>query len=366
MEKQIKEHSIVLNSKQKNGIAKHIEPFREFTLSTEFEEFQKDRLSHSDYFQKKLPKVVDGLTSEDVLTIISMLWAYVWWTNKPYVANQLVSENGIDNLKKALKLLLNKSLPVSSRYDKFLSKIKHLGPAAITEMLCYIEPDICGIWNQQARKALKTLDIENIVDLRKYRISGEEYGVYNELLKAISHELQSHGFKNVDLLFVDFFLYEINQQKPEMTLLPGVEEIRQISGSHDEIKDLTAEIGGMLGFDTDVEVQIEHGAIVDVIWRAKIGNLGIVEYVFEVQKSGSIDSVILNLQKAKSRSTVQKIVVISDEKQLEKIRNECSGLPEEFRRSLSFWDISEVIQVSTSLRSAMNSINRLGLISKLD
>jgi hypothetical protein len=101
---------------------------------------------------------------------------------------------------------------------------------------------------------------------------------------------------------LDFFLYEV-AQSAKGTVEVGVRperELRLQEGEfdHDEIRDLLADIGGSLGFDTDTEVKVAHGARVDVVWRARIANLGLVTYVFEVHRSGSMDSLILNLQKA--------------------------------------------------------------------
>jgi len=117
----------------------------------------------------------------------------------------------------------------------------------------------------------------------------------------------------------------------------------------------------MLGFEADTEVQVAHGARVDVVWSARIGNLGIINYVLEVHKRGSIDSLLMNLQKAKSNPTVQKVVAISDETQLEKIKRESEGLPEEFRRDLTFWPVEDVLKVHENLELAMKTIDNLNL-----
>lgn len=94
----------------------------------------------------------------------------------------------------------------------------------------------------------------------------------------------------------------------------------------------------------------------------RIANLGVVTYVFEVHKSGSIDSLILNLQKALNNPTVQKIIAVSDAKRIEKIRDEIQGLPENFRKSLAFWEVKDVISTHERLSEAMESINKLGLV----
>jgi hypothetical protein len=210
----------------------------------------------------------------------------------------------------------------------------------------------------KARQAIKVLGLDGFVNPEKYRLSGEEYQRFNELLRAVATELRSAGFKDVDLLFVDFFLYQVSAETIEEKPPTQVGQ----TFDHDEVRDLIESIGGMLGFDADTEVKVAHGAKVDDVWRARIGNLGMVTYVFEVYKSGSIDSLLLNLQKAKSSPTVQKVIAVSDEVQLEQIKNEAEGLPEEFRRSLGFWRVSEVQKVSESLQSAIDVINGLGLI----
>ena len=91
-------------------------------------------------------------------------------------------------------------------------------------------------------------------------------------------------------------------------------------------------------------------------------SLGIVQYVFEVHKSGSLDSLLLNLQKAKSSPTVQKVIAVSDEVQLQKIRKECQGLPHEFSTGLALWGVAEVQEVGQHLEAATRSIEKLGLV----
>lgn len=222
--------------------------------------------------------------------------------------------------------------------------------------MCYNEPGRCGIWNRRARDAIKVLGLGSIVNLEKYRLSGAEYEAFNDLLQAIAKELVARAINAnlADLLLVDFFLFEVTRQEVPT---PKAEIF-----DHDEVKDLVKSIGMNLGFDVNSEVPIAHGATVDVVWRAHIGNLGSVTYVFEAHRSGSIDSLILNLQRAKSNPTVQKLVAVSDELQLERIRREISSLPEEFRRALCFWPVSDVQEVANSLKVVVESIERLGLL----
>lgn len=315
-------------------------------------------MRHLSYFQKILPERVSELSEADVYDIITNLWASELWSNKQYLAQKIISDNGIEKLREELKLLLDTSNSVENRYEHFLGQIKGLGPASLTEMLCYIQPENCGIWNKKARQALRILGLDTYVDPNKYRISADEYQTFNQVLQAISKELKSEGIQDVDLLLVDFFLFEIISQK--------ITEPPPETFDHDEVRDQIERIGMMLGFDTDTEVAVAHGAQVDVVWRARIANLGMVTYVFEVHKSGSIDSLLLNLQKAKNSPTVQKVIAVSDQAQLEKIKHESEGLPEDFRRSIAFWPVFEVQRVEDNLQQVVEAINSLGLMQEME
>jgi hypothetical protein len=68
------------------------------------------------------------------------------------------------------------------------------------------------------------------------------------------------------------------------------------------------------------------------------------------------------LQKAKSSPTVQKVIAVSDEEYLQRIRSECEGLPSEFQKALSFWPVAEVQNDGEQLQGAIESINKLGLV----
>ncbi len=350
---------IVLAAEQKSKIKNALQAFSKYVKSDDFRADQTERLARVNYFQRELPRKLNELSEADIDELVVKLWASRMWGNKQYLVQQVISDNGIDKLQKEFRELLDTSKPVAVRYERFAREVMRLGgPASLSEMLCYIQPQDCGIWNGKARQAIKALGLDGFVNPEKYRLSGEEYQRFNELLRAVAAELRAAGFKDVDLLFVDFFLFQVSEETVEEEPPVQVGE----TFDHDEVRDLIESIGGMLGFDADTEVKVAHGAKVDDVWRAKIGNLGMVTYVFEVHKSGSIDSLLLNLQKAKSSPTVQKVIAVSDEAQLEQIKNEAEGLPEEFRRCLGFWRVSEVKKVSENLQSAIDVINGLGLI----
>jgi hypothetical protein len=335
--------------------------FKKYVASSEYARHERERAAHVAFFQRELPQGLDDLSESDMTAALSMLGASRIWGNKAYYVRKIIADNGIERLQQALAALYDTTVPVASRYEAFLATIKGLGPASVTEMLCYIDPTKCGIWNRRAREALKLLGANMPFNPDKYRITGTELDGFNRVLGAIAAELQRELSRPVDLLFVDFFLYQVGLAsedeitKTDVSASPAVLD-------HDEIRDLVQSIGVMLGFDAEVEVKVSHGAKVDAVWRARIGNLGMVTYVFEVHKAGSIDSLLLNLQKAKSSPTIQKVIAVSDEEQLARVQKESTGLPEEFRKSIAFWPVSQVRDVAASLEHASSVISSLGLV----
>lgn len=130
---------------------------------------------------------------------------------------------------------------------------------------------------------------------------------------------------------------------------------------HNDIRDKLADIGRFLGFRAEVEKKVATGAVVDAIWEVTIGNMGRVIYVFEVQTAGSINSLILNLIKARNNKAVQGIVAVTDQKQIEKIKKEIAEI-KEIKDDIKFLDYMEVLKIHDSLQFVNESINNLGLV----
>ena len=131
-------NAISLTPEQKRAIKTHLQAFRRYAASEQFQKDQEERLSRVSYFQRELPGRVAELSEADMDELITMLWASRMFGNKQYLVQKVISDNGIEKLRRELKLLLDTSSPVAARYERFLKEIKRLGPAALTEMLCYI------------------------------------------------------------------------------------------------------------------------------------------------------------------------------------------------------------------------------------
>jgi len=343
-------------------LKKAFEGFRDYSKESRFQDDIKERFERKQFFQKLARERFNELNFSE---IIKKLWGAQIWSNKDYLINKIIKNNGIKKLTDEFTRLVSLKNTPGERYQRFLENIRDMGPAMVTEIICYIDPQNAGIWNDKARKALAWLETEDI-PYDKYKITGKEYDGFNTVSKRLVNDLRKEGYKDVDLLFIDYFLWEIWDKfaRHEKTRKPLGKARTKPSSKHDELRDKVAEIGSWLGFEVETEKFITAGARVDVVWRARIANLGAVSYIFEVQDRGSIDSLIVNLQRAQTNPTVQKLIIISDTEQIEKIKNEIKTMPENFRKITTFWGIEEVENTHQSLEQVTASITKLHLVEE--
>lgn len=167
---------------------------------------------------------------------------------------------------------------------------------------------------------------------------------------------------------MNYFLFEVanHPEIAEESESEAAEEIvdgeRMDDFDHDDVIDKLVAIGVWLGFDAEKEKQIAKGAKVDAVWQAKIANLGVVTYVFEVQRRGSVDSLILNLQKSQNNPSVQRLVVVALADDIRRIKGEIETLPEGFRKSVSYLEVSELYRASDLLSEFSGIIETLDLV----
>lgn len=308
------------------------------------------------------------MNEEDFHEYISRLWSMLIWGNKRYVTEKLINDNGFEQLKKNISELLFDNLPIRVRWDKFIKNVKGLGPASISELLTYINPNEYAIFNKNTILSFAFLDIDNLPKYN-YQYIGKMYEKICSYTKEISEMMKEKQIEDTDFLAVDYFLWDevlplskVAGVEREVVSVIDLEPIseKESKSLHDEVKEKIVVIGELLGFDSRAEVKIAYGAIVDAIWEAKIGNMGKAIYVFEVQTKGSVDSLILNLKKAFMNPAVQAVVAVSDEKQLITIKSESKGVIDE--KLLRTWGLNDVIVVYESLVAAHESINKLELV----
>lgn len=332
-----------------------------------YEENWSERKERKAYYQSFTKDKLMAMTEDEFLEYISKLWSMLIWGNKKYVVDKLIADNGFAALKKQLSELLYGTSSIEKRWDSFLKSIKGMGPATISELLTYANPQEYVIFNKTTILCFGYLDISGMPKYN-YQYTGKKYAEVCAIAKEISKSLKKAGADEYDLLAVDYFMWDeilpiAEKKSPEISASLEVNKVATVNESkslHDEIKEKLVAIGELLGFDSRSEVKITIGAVVDVVWEAKIGNMGKAIYVFEVQSKGSIDSLILNLKKAQSNAAVQAVVAVANEEQLAKIIRESTGVIEE--KSLRTWDSEDVLAVYDSLVRAHESINKLALV----
>jgi len=312
------------------------------------------------------------MTADDLFEYISRLWAMLIWGNKHYVVDKLIADHGLEVVREELAELVWGTPALPARWDRFRTRIKGVGPAMMSELLCHVHSQDCLLWNRRAHAGLEYLGVSGLPRY-DYQLNGAKYVALCEAGKEIAGWLEHAGIKNATLLDVDYFIWE-ELQDVEKLIAPSkapspekmaeeVEKADQATAEfiHDEVKEKLADIGQWLGFSSKTEVKVADGSVVDAVWEATIGNMGRVIYVFEVQTKGSVDSLLMNLLKALNNSAVQGIVAVSDKVQLEKIRKYAAGVAS-LRDKLKFWDYTEVLATHESLEQVNESINKLGLV----
>lgn len=326
----------------------------------------KERKERKDYYRSFNRKKLLALSEEQFTEYISRLWAMIIWGNKKYIADKLIADNGFEVIKRQLAELLYGTNSIEKRWDGFLKSVKGMGPATISELLSYTNPDEYVVFNKTVTLCLSYLGFPKMPRYN-YQYTGRKFAEVCAIAKEISAVLKSAGAENSDLLAVDYFLWDEVWPLAEKKA-PAVQQVvpakpktvRDSKSLHDEIKEKLVAIGELLGFDSRAEVKISAGAVVDAVWEAQIGNMGKAIYVFEVQSKGSIDSLILNLRRAQGNAAVQAVVAVADEEQLAKIRAESKDVID--GKSLRTWDADDVLAVYDALARAHESINKLALV----
>jgi len=190
--------NMVLNEKHFRVIKSYLKPFRTYVASEEFKTSEQEILEKIKTFQSLTSEKIRSLDEFSLGELFSKIWAFNFWGNKDYYIHRILSANGLENIKKALIDLFYGRGSIGERYEHFLKRVKYLGPAAVTDMLCAFNPEEYGIWNDKARKALKILGLGDVLPLNKYQITGKKYEKFNVILKEIGQHLKNNGFKHSD------------------------------------------------------------------------------------------------------------------------------------------------------------------------
>ncbi len=324
----------------------------------------RERASMCEEMQAYTQEKLENLAEDEFFDMIAPLWAMAIWGNKKYYIDNIIESNGMPLIRQQLCNLFYGKTSLASRWDDFRSNIKGIGPAIMSELLNKFNPDEFILWNKKSLTAFLVLEIDKIP---KYNASldGKRYEYLCQIGKMLVKDAKEKGFSEIeDLLALDYFIWQelqisAEEQNSHEEVKPETD--KQKLFVHNDVRDRIRDIGELLGFKASVETPVAEGARVDAIWEVSVGNMGRITYVFEVQTSGSIDSLLLNLMKAKNNPSVQGIVAVSDATQLEKIKKEAASL-KDIREQIKYWDYNDVLKVYDALSSAYESINLLGLV----
>ena len=324
-----------------------------------------ERKAHAKEMQKCDKSRLLKMSAEDFYNLLSPLWAMGMWGNKHYKIDNLIETNGLELLRAQFANLLYGEDSLAKRWDDFRQKINGIGPAIMSEILNKALPDECILWNSKTKTGFTILEVPNTP---KYdsAMDGKMYAYLSECGKKMLGVAKQKGYDDLEnLIALDYFIWQEVQKDIDepvtIDVVAAPKTKKESSFVHNDIRDKIKDIGECLGFKATTEVKVANGAKVDAVWEVSIGNMGRIIYVFEVQTSGSIDSLILNLMKAKNNKAVQGIVAVSDAEQLEKIRKEVEALPG-VNNDIKYWDCTEVLEVHEALQKANESINKLGLV----
>ncbi len=357
-----------------NLLKKHIKSYVK-GIEEEHEKHVQDmaeRKERKSFYQSWTKDRILTMGEEELYDYLAKLWAMLIWGNKHYVVDKLIKENGLDLAREELSELVWGRKDIIERWERLRKKIKGMGPAMMSEILCHAHPFEYMLWNRRAYVALNYLGVKNLPRY-DYQMTGKKYAELSSVAKEIALELEKGGIENPDLLTVDYFIWDELQVEENLSQIftkhkktkeketVDLDDTETSDFIHNEVRDKLADVGRWLGFTSHIEIKVAEGSKVDTVWEATIGNMGRVIYVFEVQTKGSIDSLILNLLKSLNNPAVQGVVAVSDAAQLEKIEKHAVNVGD-LSKKLKYWDYKEVLQIHEALQAVNESINSLGLV----
>ena len=230
--------------------------------------YKRRLLSHA-FSKKMLREVSDEEFIKALTDALSSLWAMAVWTKRERRINQIIERNGVKKLRDMFYDLIYGSAPLEERFDNFLANVWGLGVAAVTEILCFVEPEKYAMWNKKVVLAIEKLglleDLAKTLGLRKNRIvgilsiNGYQYVKIIRFLDKLKTELERIANQKVDFLELDYFLYYI----AEVAETPvAKEEKREVISKHEEAQYYLLKLGQLLGYVTHVAKQ-DQGKIVN-------------------------------------------------------------------------------------------------------
>lgn len=331
--------------------------FKEWLETEEGKDFANDReikdIFIENYFASNaIEKIDEGVLRK----LIRILWSFEIWTNKDWLLEQML-QSGLPKIRESFKVLLYGNKPPAERFDQ-MRDIKMMGAATISEILAHHDHNNYPIWNRRAKGSLIKLGINTSAFPKSTQITGSQYEDFVEVVKPVFKKVNQVYPDIDDLLKLDFLLYYISILSEEKAFELGEKF------DHEATVLQILQLGDSLGFDFQKEYTVASGCRIDAIWRSRIANLGMITYAFEVHKSGSRDSAILNLQRIfNADPTIQKVVLVSTDDELGKFKEEISTLPEDFRNSVGYFRVKDLEEALLHQEYLKRTLETVGLMT---
>ena len=208
-------------------------------------EWKKERNERYKHCQKILSKQnIEHLSEEDFSELIKSLWASNMWTNKDHLVKKIINKNGMDLIRSSLKDLLYGTDAISKRFDVFSSKIKHLGPSSVTEILVFFKPHKYCLWNDKPKEVIPRLRLDTKLPDRvyKYQIKGKDYELISILMNKFLDDMKANGFPKADFLDLDivmwllFLEYTEEEVEEEKIGVPPITRRSNFKNHHSHMK----------------------------------------------------------------------------------------------------------------------------------
>lgn len=317
----------------------------------------KDNFIKDNFSAEEIDKLDEGI----LRLLVDLLWSLAGWNNKDWLVSQIL-KSGLPKVKEAFKTLLYSDKPLAERFNQ-MQEIDRMGSATVSEILAHFDNDNYAIWNRRAKSSLIKIGIDENELPKLSQLSGSQYEEYVKLVKDCWEKVSKSYPEITDLLKFDFLLYYISilaEEKVEEELFKVEAEEKF---DHKATIEQILQLGSSLGFAVRDEERVSIGCQIDAVWRSTIANLGTITYAFEVQSQGSRDSAILNLQRISlADPTVQKVLFVAVDSEIEKIKAEISSLHKEFQDSVGYFSVKDLQEALAHQEALKRILTSTGLM----
>lgn len=256
--------TVTLTDEQRAKLASYIPAYENWLNTSDGQNDVAEHRNHETFFKETLRQDrIDTLSEREFREIWKTTWASGFWGNKDwYIDNKLLRPNGLERIKRELKLLLYGSeepngRELSLRYDAFRENIKGFGPSSISEILHFVFPEKYCLWNEKPKTVLPFLGL-NLLPEKFFKSqigTGDEYQQCVNALEVVKNELNSHGirdFIDLDIFFWYIYKYvipeESERERPRRPTRESATPIITID-SHEGAEYYLIELGKMLGYN---------------------------------------------------------------------------------------------------------------------